>query len=92
MLEITFDGVEAIGYSAAILTTIAFIPQVVQVIKTNSVEGLSLLTYIIFVIGVFLWFLYGLKIGSLSMIIANAITVILALIIIYHIIKEKFNL
>ena len=92
MLEITFDGVEAIGVAAAILTTIAFIPQVVQVIKTNSVEGLSLLTYIIFVIGVFLWFLYGLKIGSLSMIIANAITVILALIIIYHIIKEKFNL
>jgi len=92
MLEITLDSVEAIGFAAAILTTVAFIPQVVQVIKTSSVEGLSLLTYIIFVIGVFLWFLYGLKIGSLSMIIANAITVILALIIIYHIIKEKFNL
>jgi MtN3 and saliva related transmembrane protein len=92
MLEITFDSVESIGFAAAILTTVAFIPQVVQVIKTNSVEGLSLLTYIIFVFGVFLWFLYGLKIGSLSMIIANAITVILALIIIYHIIKEKFNL
>ena len=92
MLEINFDSVESIGFAAAILTTVAFIPQVVQVIKTSSVEGLSLLTYIIFVIGVFLWFLYGLKIGSLSMIIANAITVILALIIIYHIIKEKFNL
>ena len=89
MLEITFDSVEDIGFAAAILTTVAFIPQVVQVIKTNSVEGLSLLTYIIFVIGVFLWFLYGLKIGSLSMIIANAITVILALIIIYNIIKKK---
>ena len=59
MLEITFDSVEAIGFAAAILTTVAFIPQVVQVIKTSSVEGLSLLTYIIFVVGVFLWFLYG---------------------------------
>ena len=40
MLEINFDSVESIGFAAAILTTVAFIPQVVQVIKTNSVEGL----------------------------------------------------
>lgn len=89
MLDIGFDVVELIGFAAAFLTTIAFIPQVVQVWKTNSVEGLSLTTYIIFVIGVFLWFLYGLNIGSLSMIIANSITVVLALVIIYFIIKSK---
>ena len=89
MLDIGFDDVELIGFAAAFLTTIAFIPQVVQVWKTNSVEGLSLTTYIIFVIGVFLWFLYGLNIGSLSMIIANSITVVLALVIIYFIIKSK---
>ena len=89
MLDTGFDGVELIGFAAAFLTTIAFIPQVVQVWKTNSVEGLSLTTYIIFVIGVFLWFLYGLNIGSLSMIIANSITVVLALVIIYFIIKSK---
>ena len=89
MLDIGFDVVELIGFAAAFLTTIAFIPQVVQVWKTNSVEGLSLTTYIIFVIGVFLWFLYGLNIGSLSMIIANSITVLLALVIIYFIIKSK---
>ena len=92
MLDSVTIGVELIGFAAAFLTTIAFIPQVIQVWKSKPVEGLSLTTYIIFVIGVFLWFLYGLKIGSLSMIIANSITVILALIIIYHIIKEKFNL
>jgi MtN3 and saliva related transmembrane protein len=89
MLDIGFDSVELIGFAAAFLTTIAFIPQVVQVWKTKSVQGLSLTTYIIFVIGVFLWFLYGLRIGSLSMIIANSITVVLALIIIYFIIKSK---
>jgi MtN3 and saliva related transmembrane protein len=89
MLDIGFDVVELIGFAAAFLTTIAFIPQVVQVWKTNSVEGLSLTTYIIFVIGVFLWFLYGLNIGSLSMVIANSITVVLALVIIYFIIKSK---
>ena len=89
MLDIGFDSVELIGFDAAFLTTIAFIPQVVQVWKTKSVQGLSLTTYIIFVIGVFLWFLYGLRIGSLSMIIANSITVVLALIIMYFIIKSK---
>ena len=89
MLDIGFDSVELIGFAAAFLTSIAFIPQVVQVWKTKSVQGLSLTTYIIFVIGVFLWFLYGLRIGSLSMIIANSITVVLALIIMYFIIKSK---
>lgn len=89
MLDIGFDDVELIGFAAAFLTTIAFIPQVVQIWKTKSVQGLSLTTYTIFVIGVFLWFLYGLSIGSLSMIIANSITVVLALTIIYFIIKSK---
>jgi len=89
MLDIGFDGVELIGFAAAFLTTIAFIPQVVQIWKTKSVQGLSLTTYTIFVIGVFLWFLYGLSIGSLSMIIANSITVLLTLIIIYSIINSK---
>ena len=83
------DHVELLGFAAAFLTTIAFIPQVVQIWKSKSTDGLSLTTYLIFVTGVFFWFLYGLNIGSLSMIIANFITVILALIIIYFIIKSK---
>lgn len=91
MLDSVTIGVELIGFAAAFLTTIAFIPQVIQVWKSKSVEGLSLTTYIIFIIGVFLWFLYGLSIGSLSMIIANFITVLLASIIIYFIIKSKIN-
>ena len=91
MLDSVTIGVELIGFAAAFLTTIAFIPQVIQVWKSKSVEGLSLTTYIIFIIGVFLWFLYGLIIGSLSMIIANFITVLLASVIIYFIIKSKIN-
>ena len=91
MLDSVTIEVELIGFAAAFLTTIAFIPQVIQVWKSKSVEGLSLTTYIIFIIGVFLWFLYGLIIGSLSMIIANFITVLLASVIIYFIIKSKIN-
>ena len=89
MLDWLFSGGEIIGFAAAFLTTIAFVPQVLKVFKTKSVEGLSLATYLIFVTGVFLWLLYGYQIGSLSMIIANFITVILTLVIIYFIIKTK---
>jgi MtN3 and saliva related transmembrane protein len=78
-----------LGFAAAFLTTTAFIPQVVQIWKSKSAAGLSLATYLIFVTGVFLWLLYGYQIGSLSMIIANFITVILTLVIIYFIIKTK---
>ena len=53
------DKIELIGLLAAILTTIAFIPQVFKVIKTRSSEGLSLTTYLIFITGVSLWLIYG---------------------------------
>ena len=82
-------NIELIGFSAAILTTLAFVPQVYQVWKSKSNSGLSLTTYMMFVIGVFLWLIYGIFIDSISMIIANSITVFLSLIIIYFIIKSK---
>ena len=93
MLDSVTIGVELIGFAAAFLTTIAFIPQVLQVCKTKSVEGLSFTTYIIFIIGVFSLVYSWVKFGKLiSMIAGNFITVILALIIIYFmIIKSKIN-
>ena len=59
MLDLLFNGGEVIGFVAAFLTTIAFIPQVLKVLKTKSVEGLSLTTYLLYISGVFLWFIYG---------------------------------
>ena len=52
MLDLLFNGGEVIGFIAAFLTTIAFIPQVFKVLKTKSVEGLSLTTYLLYVSGV----------------------------------------
>ena len=83
------DNIELIGLLAATLTTIAFIPQVFKVIKTKSSEGLSLTTYLIFIIGVGLWLIYGLIKSSISMIIGNGITFILAFLIIYYILRNK---
>ena len=83
------DKIELIGLLAAILTTTAFIPQVFKVMKSRSSEGLSLTTYLIFITGVSLWLIYGIFKMSFSMILGNGITVLLASIIIYYILKNK---
>ena len=61
---------EIIGLSAAFLTTSAFIPQVYKIYKEKNADGISLTMYIILFIGVLLWLLYGILIGSGSIIVA----------------------
>lgn len=70
---------ELIGYAAATLTTIAFIPQVRHTWRMRSAHGISLGMYAIFTSGVVLWLVYGLLLGAWPIIIANAITLTLAL-------------
>ena len=67
-----------IGFVAAMLTTVAFLPQVVKVWKTKSAKDVSLGMYFILTIGVALWLVYGIFIVSWPMIISNAITLVLA--------------
>ncbi|GFM36375.1 SemiSWEET transporter [Desulfovibrio psychrotolerans] len=71
--------VELVGSVAGCLTTLAFLPQVLRVWRTKSVRDISLLTYIALTCGVFLWFLYGLGVGSYPIITANGITFVLSL-------------
>ena len=89
MLDWLFSGGEIIGFAAAFLTTIAFVPQVLKVFKTKSVDGLSLTTYFLYVSGLALWFIHGINLKSLSMIVGNFISVILTLIILFFIINSK---
>ena len=79
---------EIIGLSAAFLTTSAFIPQVYKIYKEKNADGISLTMYIILFIGVLLWLLYGILIGSLSIIVANGITALLQLSIIIFKLKN----
>jgi MtN3 and saliva related transmembrane protein len=79
---------EVIGLSAAFLTTSAFIPQVYKIYKEKKADGISLTMYIIMFIGVILWFVYGIMIGSLSIIIANGVTALLQLSIIIFKLKN----
>lgn len=72
-----------IGSVAALLTTTCFIPQAVKVVRTKRTEDLSLWTYVLFSVGVSFWLAYGILLNSLPMIGANAITLPLALTILY---------
>lgn len=71
--------VETIGSAAAVLTTGSFIPQALLTFRTRDVSGISLGMYSAFTVGVLLWLIYGLALGSWPMTVANVITLSLAL-------------
>ena len=83
------DQNEIIGLIAAVCTTFAFIPQVMKVWKTKLTKDLSLRMYFIMLVGILLWLVYGIRIDSLSIILANLVTATLVGIILVYIIKEK---
>ena len=83
------DQNEIIGLIAAVCTTFAFIPQVIKVWKTKQTMDLSLRMYSIMFIGILLWLVYGIRIDSLSIILANVVTAILVGTILVYIIKGK---
>jgi MtN3 and saliva related transmembrane protein len=83
------DSTEIIGLVAAVLTTSAFVPQVVQTMKTKDVSGISLPMYIVLCTGICLWLTYGLINNQISVIAANGITLILALAVLFLKLKYK---
>ena len=72
---------DLIGSLAACLTTLSFVPQAWLTFKTRDVSGVSLGMYSVFTVGVALWLAYGVLLRSWPMVIANAITLVLALMI-----------
>jgi MtN3 and saliva related transmembrane protein len=65
---------EIIGFCAAILTTVAYLPQMVRIIRTRSTKDVSLIMYLVMLTGVITWLVYGVLIDSMPVIIANTIT------------------
>ncbi len=73
--------IDIVGFMAGALTTLALVPQAVKSWKTKHTKDVSLGWILILAAGVFLWLIYGILINSLPIIVANALTLILALII-----------
>ncbi len=69
---------DLLGYCAASLTTLSFLPQAVLTMRTRNVAGISLGMYSAFTLGVALWLAYGLALGEWPIVVANALTLALA--------------
>ncbi|MEL6718949.1 MAG: SemiSWEET transporter [Bacteroidota bacterium] len=72
-----------IGIIAAVLTTLAFVPQAYKTIKTQETENLSLPTFTMILVGTILWCIHGTTINDYPLIFANAITAFLSGIIVF---------
>lgn len=83
------DYIGMTGAVAATFTTASFIAQVIRVHRTRHTHDLSMPMYLIFSVGVFLWMCYGFMIGSMSIILANAITLVLCIYIL--LMKMKYR-
>lgn len=69
---------ELLGYTAATLTTFSFVPQVLKIWRTKRAEDLSIPAFSAFFIGVLLWVIYAASIQSYPVLVANAVTLVLA--------------
>ena len=70
---------ETIGLLAGTLTTASFVPQVWKIWTTRSARDLSWGMVAVFTLGTFLWLMYGIKVGSASIMVANGITLLLSI-------------
>ena len=70
--------IDIVGFAAAILCTIAFVPQVMHSWRTRNLAGISLRMYSLFTTGVLFWLIYGIALRAWPIILANSITLVLA--------------
>jgi MtN3 and saliva related transmembrane protein len=71
-------AIKLLGFAAATCTTLAFAPQFLKVWKTRSTEDISLGMFLVLVLGLVLWLLYGLLSGDAPLVASNAVTLVLA--------------
>jgi len=83
------DYIEVIGLIGACLTTYAFLPQVYKTWKTKDVSGFSLPTFSMFFLGIVFWLVYGIYKESISMILANSITLVSSFTLLVFIFKYR---
>jgi MtN3 and saliva related transmembrane protein len=80
---------EGIGTVAAICTTVAFLPQVIHVWRSKSASDVSLTMFLFFGFGVICWLVYGIGLGSVPMMVANAVT--LAQVLVILALKRRYD-
>jgi MtN3 and saliva related transmembrane protein len=82
-------SIQWLGILAGILTTVSFLPQVMKTWKSQSAKDLSLGMFLIFSLGIALWLVYGILINDLPVILANMVTLVLSLTLLFF--KFRFK-
>jgi MtN3 and saliva related transmembrane protein len=82
---------EVLGYIAAFLTTVSFIPQAYRIYQTKDTQAISLSMFLIFNLGLVCWLIFGMIINSMPIIVANSITLVLAMYILLVKIKNSLD-
>ncbi|MCJ8337389.1 MAG: SemiSWEET transporter [Pseudomonadales bacterium] len=80
-----------IGLMAAFCTTAAFVPQVVAILRTGNVDGISVTMYSIFTLGIALWLTYGIIVNDLPMLLANSVSLVLASLVLILTISKRLQ-
>jgi MtN3 and saliva related transmembrane protein len=71
-------SMEWAGYTAAAMTTLAFVPQAWKTIRTKDTRSISLGMYVVFTAGIAMWLVYGIALDSMPMILSNIVTFMLS--------------
>jgi len=90
-MAIQASTVDLLGYVAASLTTLSFIPQAMKTLSRGDTRGISLSMYALFTSGIALWLVYGVLTHNGPLMISNAITVVLAGLILQRKLEDEMN-
>ena len=81
--------IEGIGSVAAVCTALCWVPQSLKIIREKQAQGISLVTQLMFTLGIALWLAYRLLLHNWPILLANAITLVLSLVIL--ILKVRYR-
>lgn len=81
--------VALVGYAAATLTTLSFFPQAIKTVRSGDTRGISLPMYVLLTLGIALWGLYGLITRDGPLIVANAVTLMPALVVLQRTLSAR---
>jgi MtN3 and saliva related transmembrane protein len=82
-------ALQILGYAAGTITSITFLPQVIQIYKTKSAKDLSLQMLLLLIAGVLMWLCYGILIKDAAIIYTNSMVLAMSFIMLYF--KTKFK-
>ena len=82
------DQIVIVGLLAGLFTTLSFIPQIAKIYRTQRTRDLSLSTYVLLAIGLFLWVIYGVVLRQIAIVLPNSVVLVMAIYIIILKIKN----